>query len=230
MKTLKKVKGGKKAKLNFEYINHIPQLLSSKSQAKTAADCFDLNYLETVLKVRAAHHLETTYNLLNESKASNSVKQNELFASDVQHLSRAHISYIIFQMAKDGHDKKTWKCAGAQKIFQLCLAIYAIKQIQEDSEALYETGFFGKGSALLFNDAMKEALVRLRPQMIALVEIMEDDFNQLSGIGNYHGDIYESMYDFARNSALNNKGLPPYYEPYMRPLILGNGDNGKFKL
>lgn len=38
------------------------------------------------------------------------------------------------------------------------------------------------------------------------------------------------MYDFARSSALNNKGLPPFYEPYMKPLILGNGDNGKFKL
>jgi len=54
---MKKVKNGKKAKLNFEYINHIKQLLSTKSQAKTTADVFDLNYLETALKVRAAYHL-----------------------------------------------------------------------------------------------------------------------------------------------------------------------------
>lgn len=126
---MKKVKNGKKAKLNFEYINHIKQLLSTKSEAKTTADVFDLNYLETALKVRAAYHLETVDSLLSESKASKSVKFNELFATDVQHLSKAHISYIVFQMAKDGYDKKTWKDAGAQKIFQLCLVIYALNQI-----------------------------------------------------------------------------------------------------
>ena len=127
---MKKVKSGKKAKLNFEYINHIKQLLSARSLAKTTADVFDLNYLETALKVRAAYHLETVDNLLSESKASKSEKFNELFATDVQHLSKAHISYIIYQMAKDGYDKKTWKDAGAQKIFHLCLVIYALNQIQ----------------------------------------------------------------------------------------------------
>jgi hypothetical protein len=40
-----------------------------------------------------------------------------------------------------------------------------------------------------------------------------------SASGNYHGDIYESMLDFAKGSKLNKKELPPYYEKYIKPLI-----------
>lgn len=70
----------------------------------------------------------------------------------------------------------------------------------------------------------------MRPQMIPLAELLDDEMNSLSGIGNKHGDIYESILDFAKNSKLNKGVPPPYYEETLRPLILGNGDQGKFKL
>lgn len=69
----------------------------------------------------------------------------------------------------------------------------------------------------------------LRPQMVSIVELRDDCTFNTSAIGNAHGDIYEALFDYAKDSELNNGNLPPYYEKYMKPLILGS-DEGKFKL
>jgi hypothetical protein len=67
--------------------------------------------------------------------------------------------------------------------------------LQQDSTALYETGFFGKNAKNLLMDSMKRALTELRPHMIPLVELNNDEFSDmsyLSAIGNKYGDIYEA--------------------------------------
>jgi hypothetical protein len=82
----------------------------------------------------------------------------------------------------------------------------------------------------LVNEAMKDALRKLRPQMVPLSELMISPDTTPTAIGNYHGDIYEQLFDFAKNSQLNKLSSPPGYEKYIRPIILSNGDNGQFKL
>lgn len=71
----------------------------------------------------------------------------------------------------------------------------------------------------------------MRPHMLSIAEMVDTTHYQLkSAIGNIHGDIYERMLDFAKSSKLNSSQLPSYYEEFMKPLIQGNGDGGKFKL
>ena len=73
-------------------------------------------------------------------------------------------------------------------------------------------------------------LIQLRPQMVSLVELVDDESYLKSATGNPHGEIFETLLDFAKSSELNNKQLPDYYEQYMKPLILANDDGGKCKL
>lgn len=73
-------------------------------------------------------------------------------------------------------------------------------------------------------------LKQLRPQMVPLNELVDTSAAIKSVAGNEYGDIYESMLDYARQSELNQNPIPTYYEQYMKPLIQGNGDGGKFKL
>jgi hypothetical protein len=64
-----------------------------------------------------------------------------------------------------------------------------------DSQACYETGYFGKGTKELINESMKVLLKELRPHMIPLIELNTDellDMSHLSAIGNKYGDIYEA--------------------------------------
>lgn len=66
--------------------------------------------------------------------------------------------------------------------------------------------------------------------MLHLAEMDSIETTILSTIGNWHGDIYESLHDYALKSNLNKSAVPPYYEKLMRPVIQSNGDGGKFKL
>ena len=77
---------------------------------------------------------------------------------------------------------------------------------------------------------MKDSLIKMKPHMLALTELTDCDYFLRSAIGNYHGDIYESLHDFAVESQLNKEPIPSYYEKYMKPIIQNNGDNGEFKL
>jgi hypothetical protein len=69
---------------------------------------------------------------------------------------------------------------------------------------------------------MKQAVQELRPQMIPLVELDNDelmDFSYLSAIGNKYGDIYEMHLDLAMNSRLNKKPKPEYWDTLIKPIM-----------
>ena len=100
--------------------------------------------------------------------------------------------------------------------------MFALKQLSLDSDALYETGFFGKGSKPLLLDSMKKLLIELRPHMIPLVELKSDeyeDFSYLSAIGNKYGDIYERQLELSINSKLNKTPKPEYWDYLVKPIM-----------
>ena len=55
-----------------------------------------LDYLETVLKVRSAYCLNTLFDAMQSSKASQSAKVNDIFATDTIKMTRNHIIYMMF--------------------------------------------------------------------------------------------------------------------------------------
>jgi hypothetical protein len=81
--------------------------------------------------------------------------------------------------------------------------LFCLKQLRQDNQALYETGFFGPGAHVLLDEAFKHLLRELRPHMIPLVETCPVLDVGYSTIGNYYGDIVEAQLDFARTSKLN---------------------------
>ena len=113
----------------------------------------------------------------------------------------------------------------------LILKVYGLKQITEDMTGLFECGFFGRGSSKLILDAYDALLKEMRPHLVPLVELTDDSSYVKSAAGNHHGDIFDQMWGFVRNSKLNRENpIPTYYEKYMKPIIQSNGDGGKFKL
>jgi len=227
---MKKQRAGKKLKRNFVYLNNLKELLSCKSEAKTAEDAQTLEYLELCLQVRACYHLDTTYTLLQESNATASEKTNDIFAIEVERASRNHICYMMFSLTIDAFKAKQFKDPGVKAVLENLLKVFALKQILSDSTGLYDSGFFGRGDSKLLEGALDAQLKVMRPQMISLVELVDDSSFNKTAAGNKYGDIYEMMLDYAKNSELNKDPIPSYYTEYMKPIIHGNGDGGKFKL
>jgi hypothetical protein len=83
---------------------------------------------------------------MNASQASSKTKENELFANDVQRLTKLHIKYVMFLMAGDRLKSSDIKDKKVRKMLVLLQKIFALKEIAADNTLLYETGFFSKGS------------------------------------------------------------------------------------
>lgn len=102
--------------------------------------------------------------------------------------------------------------------------MFALKQLTLDCGPCYETGFFGKGSDHLLNEAFKKALKELRPHMVNLVELNYDsmiDQTHMSSIGNEYGDIYEETLDRAMKGRMNSLGAhnkPDYFDELCAPI------------
>jgi len=71
--------------------------------------------------------------------------------------------------------------------------VFALKELENDSHACYETGFLQSGSNNMIAETLDISLKELRPYMVDLVELRPDhmDNSYLSSIGNEYGDCYE---------------------------------------
>lgn len=224
LKQVKKARKGQQCTGFFSYINRLDEICNSKSSAKTAEEFSHIDHLDQAMAVNAASQLRRTYDLLANSDAHEKIKQNDLYADEVQRLTQLHLKYVIFMMARQRIEENQFKDQRIKPLLILLLRIYCMKEILRDNTLLYEEGFFGKGSVGLLNDAYNTCLRELRPHMIPLVELTdlskEDSWN-VSTIGNRFGDIYEAQLEQAQKSRLNTGHPPPYFEKLMKPLIKG---------
>jgi hypothetical protein len=110
-----------------------------------------LDGLEAILKVRAAFHCEATYNLFENSSANSKAKDNELFATDVQKMTKYHLNYTMVMMCRETARAATFKDARIKPVLEILIRCHALSQIMEDTHSLYECGLFGKGSGKLLD-------------------------------------------------------------------------------
>jgi len=81
---------------------------------------------------------------------------------------------------------------------------------------LYDQGFFKKGDRAKMHQALVSEVASLRPHLIPLIEAFYiPDSRLMSSIGNSYGDIYHTQIKLAKNSRLNKRSVPGYYEKYM---------------
>ena len=107
-------------------------------------------------------------------------------------------------MGYDYYQKHEFKDKRIKPMLDLLVKVFTVNVLKQDTESLYESGFFRQGSSRLVNDAFAKLLVELRPQTVPIAETFEVlDGSINSVIGNEYGDIYEKMLDHAKNSRLN---------------------------
>jgi hypothetical protein len=94
---------------------------------------------------------------------------NVTFANDVIKMSRAHTKYVQFKLFMNFIEQNTISTNLKIQLVNLC-ALFGITQLDEDSRACYEVGYFGPSSSKLLSDCTKILLERIRPQIIPLAE------------------------------------------------------------
>ena len=91
---------GKKCDGYFAYINDTERLCSSRSNAKNVEDFISWEHLTTALSTQSAFYIRHVYNLMKNDKSGKKVKENELYAIEIQKMTKYHLHYILYEMAK----------------------------------------------------------------------------------------------------------------------------------
>ena len=222
LKQATRIKAGKAPSHEFfNYLAKADELVAGQSGAITVEQFMEPDHIQRALATRAIVMILRVHKMLTESKAPSKTRQNELFAIDVNRMTRLHLTYIIYERARSTLEKSDMKCQNFKKALHSAMANYALKQLTLDSNLLYESGFFGRGSGDLLDQAYKQTLIDLRPNMIGLSELVPAA-NMPSTIGNEYGDIYECQFETAKNSSLNTGTVPDMYYSHIKPVMQMN--------
>ena len=100
LKQITKLQQGKNVNDFFNYMKDYEVLLASKSQASNVAEFMDPDHVQKALAVRSIYYTMKVAKMLSDSKASSKSKQNELFAIEVNRMTKLHLIYIMYETAK----------------------------------------------------------------------------------------------------------------------------------
>jgi hypothetical protein len=78
-------------------------------------------------------------------------------------MTKYHLIYMMFIISKNNYKNHKFKDQRIPGILDLLLKVFALKQLQEDPQGLYECGYFGAGSGKLLDESLKDVLLQLRP-------------------------------------------------------------------
>ena len=119
-----------------------------------------------------------------------------------------------------------FKNQGTKRVLTNLCMLYGICQLQEDTAACHECGYFQPGQSYseIIIEAIKLLNAEIRPQAISIIECFDaDDDFVMSAVGNSYGDIYETHLRWAKDSRLNHtKGgdaIPDGFHEYMMPIL-----------
>ena len=175
------------------------------------------------MAIRAALSVKQTTLKIDSSKENKKAIYNDLYAQDIVKMIKQHMLYQTFRLTYDVILQQQFKDPNNKKVLTILAKIFGLKELNNDSHACYESGFFKSGTNALIEEALDSALKELRPYMVDLVELRSDisDNSYMSAIGNEYGDCYERQLEWAMSSRLNKKKIPDYYEAYMKPIFQG---------
>jgi hypothetical protein len=133
---------------------------------------------------------------------------------------KAHVVYLVFtiyrQRIAEVEDKTI------REHLEHVAVTFALDSLVKDSVAVFDAGFFGRGTGVHLNQALATAITKLRPFFIPLAEsFYVPDHNAPSSIGNSYGDIYELQLELAQNSRLNKEEVPAYFDKLIKPILKG---------
>ena len=162
-----------------------------------------------------------------KEKVSKKEFVNNICALDIVKASVENIRFVNFQIFKKKIESDSeLQCPMSKKVLtDLCL-LYGLNYLNNDYSSCFETGFFNNKKPFdrFIIEAIKTLLLRIRPQAIPIIESLPvPDESIMSAIGNSYGDIYETHFEWARTSKLNDQkdNIPAGFLEHLGPILQG---------
>ena len=91
------------------------------------ADVSTLDYIEKALAMRAAYEVTEVHKLMSSDEANPKQKENEIYALDIARMTRVHMIYLSFKLARERLESATFNSPNLFKLLEMCIKIFALK-------------------------------------------------------------------------------------------------------
>ena len=218
-KTAKKVRKGKMAVGNVFYLNE------ENAPAKLSAEN-DWRNPQVQLAAFEFRARKLIYDGVDELDAlilsgiSFSEAWNERQPSFVP-MVKAHCHYVMLKYFVN-EVNNTSDLLLRTPLKSLC-DLFALTFIENNLQPYLEDGYLNSVHTKLLRKQILIILSEIRVNAVALVDSFNHtDFKLNSALGKYDGNVYEALYESAKNSSRNKTDVAPAYEKFIAPLIKAN--------
>lgn len=221
-KLYKLARSNLKVAKEFEYLTKIDQTLKLQCKATTPEEFCCVEQVSEALEACTAAVVHNTMQTILKSKASNKEILNHLYGNEIVTCSLTHLKYLMFSKFKENISILKEEKLRVH-LYNLC-SLAGLTFLQECMTAGYDSGYFKRGDQQVIQKGITLILKKIRPQAIPLIELANhSDHTLTSAIGNSYGDIYETYFEWSKNSRLNDQkdNIPPHFHEYLGPILQG---------
>ncbi|KAM3865087.1 peroxisomal acyl-coenzyme A oxidase 1 [Diretmus argenteus] len=222
VKSYRQAQAGQRLSGIVSYLNEAqqwrvqPQPVSGRP---TAANINDLANLVEVYKLRASKLVELAAKSIEQElqcrKSQADAWNNS--AIDLVRASDAHCHYVVVKLFSAKLEQI--EDAAVHSVLSTLALLYALQGIAQQSGDFLQAELLSVPQLLQVSVRIKELLSELRPNAVALVDAFDHRDEMLQSVlGRYDGNVYEHMFDWARQSPLNQTEVHESFHKYLKPL------------
>ncbi|XP_060774936.1 peroxisomal acyl-coenzyme A oxidase 1 isoform X2 [Neoarius graeffei] len=221
VKSYRQVHDGKQISGMVSYLNDSnqrfqPRPMSSRPQV---ININDLQSLVEAYKLRAANLVETAVKSLQTdlqySKSQEDAWNNNSF--ELIRASDAHCHYVVVKLFADKLSEIS--NTAVYSVLSTLALLYALHGVANNSGDFLQAGLLTIPQLTQITRKLKALMAEIRPNAVALVDAFDYCDEMLnSTLGRYDGNVYESMFEWAKRAPLNRTEVHESYYKYMKPL------------
>ncbi|NWI16342.1 ACOX1 oxidase, partial [Crypturellus soui] len=137
---------------------------------------------------------------------------------DLVRATDAHCHYVVVKLFTAKLSEIN-NAAVRAVMTDLCL-LFALHGISKNAGDFLQAGILTNTQVNQVNQHVKELLAIIRPNAVALVDAFDYSDSYLGSVlGRYDGNVYETMFEWAKKSPLNQTEVHESFHKYLKPML-----------
>ncbi|CAG8518496.1 2642_t:CDS:1 [Acaulospora colombiana] len=229
LKLFQSVKQGKVVGGRVGYLNDCAKILLKKSMANSVEYLFNPDSQLESLRHR---YLYLISNLSTSLESSSRVHPDGFEGAKSEHMidiinvSRAYCYLTIISIAHEELPSLKNQYPRLYPALKNLVYLFFVNTVLTQSGDFLVSGYYNSNHIGLLQRAQRELLRNIRPDAVGLVDAWEFSDNSLnSALGKKNGNVYETMYEWAKKEPLNlkkEKGIYVGYNEVLKDILNGN--------
>ena len=192
-----------------------------KVEAKTMEELREMDTLLSMFSHRSARMIfEVGKSFEEESKHMPFQEAWNYHLSDFIKINQAHASYLYLKSFVQ--DIKETKDESIKNVLLPLCFLFALTNVEDHLGEFIVDGMLSPLQAEMVSKAVKYLLTEIRPNAVPLVDAWAMSDHLLdSSLGRYDGNVYQDLFERAKQCSLNKKEVSDAYTLHLSKLIKG---------